>query len=253
MLDVVIRSKNNETMTKEELGDYFDKMTAEIDEYVYAENGPRTTTKDFKFDAMSLVSWTNVLEVIGTRYTPFQPIAQIKSLSIEHKNMRKAGTLAREIMDVQRKAGVSTYLRTDVSASIKTMKSIHEGNMYPGLKRGLLKSDRIDIDDELKVAQFLSPNPQYIFIVQFFYPGAWYYDYRVENSKIVTGPEKHREFVEMIITKLIDRNIAPRHPQYNEHGTRDVSFSMTVVDGPDGPEVFTASAYGIVNGKELAR
>jgi hypothetical protein len=156
-------------------------------------------------------------------------------------------------MDIQMKINQRTFIRTDVTCSNHILTQFSEGHKYPGLKRGLLTYDRLDIDDDIRIGQYFSPNPTYLFHVQFFYPEALYHTYHVENSKIVSGPDVHKDYVEKIIRKLGDLNIKPRHPQYVEHATQDLSFGMTIVErrenGMDIPEVFSATAYGLVDGR----
>ncbi|AKE44856.1 hypothetical protein AU106_gp225 [Sinorhizobium phage phiM9] len=249
MLDPNISKTNKMTMNADELGAYFDRMTGEVDSYIYGGNKEKVETKDFMFDAMSLIAWSNTLALIDVEMTPFQPIGQIQSTVHEKKKLRQIGKLARDVMTVQNKINQPTFLRTDVTCSAKTLQQFHDGNMYPGLRRGHIKQDRVVVDDEIRIAQYLSPNPQYIFHVQFFYPTATYHSYRVNGGQI-EGSESHRDLVQTIIDRFSDLNIRPRHPQYNEHGTQDIAFEMTIVDAPNGPEVFAATAYGLIDGRE---
>lgn len=249
MLDPQIASENKKTMTRQELENYFDAMTLEIDSYIYDANDRSVITRDFNFDAMSAIAWRTAFEIAKVPYTPFQPIGRIKSPKIEKKKLRKIGELCHDMIKKARKSNVAAFVRTDVSCSHRTLRQFHQGHMYPGLKRGLVKCDRIEIDDELRVAQYLSPNPEYIFHVQIFYPDEMYNTYVVEEGK-VTGPDEHIEFVRGIVEKLDEYNLRPRHPQYNEHGTKDISFNITTVNGTEGPEVFTATGLNINDGRK---
>jgi hypothetical protein len=247
MLDPIIAQKNKTEMNSEQRGQYFDKMTREIDSYIYDQT-KLSEKNDFMFDAMSLIAWSNVLKVLGVNQTPFQPIGQVQSTVIEHRKMRDIGKMCREVMELQNKIGQATFVRSDVTCSQKTLLQFRDGNFYPGLKRGILKQDRVVVDEEIRIGQYFSPNPNYIFHVQFFYPEAQYYSYHVENG-VVSGSDEHLTFVQKITDALSDLNIRPRHPQYNEHNTRNISFEMTVVDTKDGPEVFSASAYELNDGR----
>jgi hypothetical protein len=247
MLDPHIAQKNKVEMNESARGIYFDKMTSEIEHYIYDQNKLHEK-QDFMFDAMSLIAWRNVFMLIGVPYTAFQPIGQIQSTVIEHKKLREIGRLCREVMQLQNKIGQPVFVRTDVTCSQKTLQQFYDGNRFPGLKRGTLKQDRVVVDEEIRIGQYFSPNPNYIFHVQFFYPTATYYSYQVEDS-VIRGSEKHTAFVQKIVDKLTSLNILPRHPQYNEHKTRNLAFELTVVDSPTGPEVFSASAYNLNDGR----
>ncbi|QIG68111.1 hypothetical protein EVB55_176 [Rhizobium phage RHph_Y68] len=249
MLDPEIRLKNTQIMTKEDLDKYFDNTVREIDEYVYGGEG--ADRKDFMFDAMSMISWKNALDIIGVETTPFQPIAKIQSTKVEKQKMKEMGRLCRQIIDKQRKAGQCVFVRSDVGVASETLLQFSRDFRYPGLTKGFTAYDRVNVDDSLRIAQFMSPNPEYIFLMQFFYVNTMYYSYNVENSEILHGPDEHKAFVQNIIDKLGNLHIRPRHPQYIEHGTRDISFKMTVVDAPNGPEVFSASAFDLRVGKPM--
>jgi hypothetical protein len=249
MLDPEIKTANLRNMTEEDLDRYFTDATSEIEEYIYGGSG--ADRKDFMFDAMSMISWKNALDMIEVPLTPFQPIGKVQSSVIEHRKLRDIGRLCRKVMDVQTKSGQKVFVRTDVGVATNTLTQLGDGNRYPGLKRGLTAYDRVNVDDSLRIAQYLSPNPEYIFLVQFVYVGdVLYHTYNVEDSKILGyHEEKFAPFVQNIIDKFESLHIRPRHPQYNEHGTKNVSFKMTVVDSPNGPEVFSASAYDLRVGK----
>ncbi|QNH71413.1 hypothetical protein PP938_gp245 [Rhizobium phage AF3] len=247
MLDPTIRAEKMRTLSKEEIDAYFDSVTAEIEEYIYGGKG--ADRKDFMFDAMSMMSWKNVLDIIGVPQTPYQPIGRVQSSIIEHRKMREIGKLCREIIHAQLKVGQPVFVRTDCGVASNTLLQFNS-NKYPGLKRGLTQYDRVNLDDSIRIAQYMSPNPEYLFHVQFFYHNTMYYTYNVEDSKILHGPDEHKPFVQNIIDKLGNLHIRPRHPQYNEHGTKDIAFQMTVVDAPDGPEVFSASAFDLRVGPE---
>ncbi|QIG73948.1 hypothetical protein PP935_gp173 [Rhizobium phage RHph_N34] len=249
MLDPVIKAENSKTMTKEDLEKYFDDVTREIDEYLYGGSG--ADKKDFMFDAMSMISWKHALDTIGVPVTPFIPIGKIQSSVIEHKKMRQIGQLCRDVIKKQTAAGQRVFIRTDVGVASETLVQYGNGFAYPGLERGLTKYDRVIVDDSLKIAQYLSPNPEYIFIAQFAYdPRNLLYSYVVEDS-VVQGPDEYKEFVENIVKKFESLHIRPRHPQYIEHSTKDVAFRMTVTNGHDGPEVFSGSAFGLGVGKPM--
>ncbi|QIG69740.1 hypothetical protein EVB81_171 [Rhizobium phage RHph_I46] len=251
MLDPEIKAENIKKMTQDEIGEYFDDVTAEIEEYLYGGTG--ADRKDFMFDAMSMIAWKHALDVIGVPVTPFIPIGKIQSSVIEHKKMRQIGQLCKDVIKKQTAAGQKVFIRTDVGVATETLAQYGEGFAYPGLKRGFTGYNRVNVDDSLKIAQYLSPNPEYIFLAQFAYdPRNMLYSYSVEDS-VVNGPDECKEFVENIVKKFESLHIRPRHPQYIEHGTKDVAFEITVTNGYDGLEVFSASAFDLRVGKPMYR
>jgi hypothetical protein len=253
MLDPKIAAENRKTMDTASLGEYYDEMTRFLPQIVHG--GPDAPREDFMSDAMSLVSWLHVCSCIEVPFVSTFYVGSVKSLKYEQKALKEWTRIAYEAINLHKKAKVFYGLRTDVSMN---RASLHLGRSHPGMKRGVTRNDRFDVNESMHVIQYFSPNPDWILhLVQLYDYPTLYHEFRVVNGEVSDGSfdEEARAFVTEITERMKQVNIRPHHPQYLEHSFNGINFKMTVTKNPvtGAWEVWDAFALDLEFGMQVNR
>ena len=241
MLDIQIQRKNLETMSPEEISNYYDIATRDVSNYVYGgKNAPK---HEFKFDAMSIRSWVHALKCIDTPVGVVRTLylASVESLKAQKDIVRKVGKTSYDWINKAREKGETYGLRTDVGFCAK----FHSDPTSKGVKRDMIKKNIVDFDTSLVMMQYFSPHQDIAFHLTEI-PKGVYGKVVVENSEIVssTHPDLFDEVVNDIIKGFDGHSIVPHHPQYVEHARTGLNFELHLVEreGSHQIDVFHATA-----------